>query len=300
MGQGLRDVGDAMNDRAGNLPAEQQSNYMSPDSARRFGREVDARFGSGCHNFINRNGELGPWGRAALEEIRRWDQTPGFQGVFTRTNLADMTQNPRQIMGTVRTSQGARTPASESGGLCPRFESFNPEQREQFWIWTLMSLASPESSCRPGAAGTGIGNGRTPMGLFQLDTDHDCGNINLQNPYDNIRCAVAKMAREVRERSDIVERRTGAPGNGMRTSMLQWPTSRAISGETSRRYGRNNLHGATYWGPLRNDDATVGRGGDTHGAAKFRAHMRANPQCRGDGPAGAQPQGRAQAPPRSQ
>lgn len=189
---------------------------IDQDIARDVGSDTTARFSRGCDNFINSRGELGPWGRTAIAEIR---------------NNPDAYEN--------------RVP-QDIHQWCPRYSAFNADQRQLFWVWVFASMAASESSCDPAANNPNAPNG-TAYGLFQLDRVN-CGNINLNEPHGNTRCAVRRLARELNCRNQLMT-----------------PTSRGRCG--------------TYWGPLRTDDNNTARGGDIRGAQRTRGLIQQYRYC---------------------
>jgi hypothetical protein len=128
------------------------------------------------------------------------------------------------------------------------------ERRKMFWLWFFASVSQPESSCRSNA--TAAGPNGTAIGLFQLDAPA-CkragvyvSSSELMEPANNIRCAVAVFANEMRNRGTIMV-----------------GTSRGSRG--------------TYWGTLRNDDSNGARGGDVRAARGTRALISQYPDCKG-------------------
>jgi hypothetical protein len=186
----------------------------------RLGTRIHGRFeeasGDCQQKFITKDGRLGPWGQYAMTQMNEH---------------RDVYENPRGPRDTTQ--------------YCPRYTSFEADQRKQFWTWFFLSLASPESSCRASAQNPGAPNG-TALGLFQLESVA-CQRVGLNfssqdllNPYKNIQCAVALFAREMRDRDSIM-------------------------------VGHSRDRTGTYWGPLRNDDHNRARGGDIRGANHLRS-----------------------------
>jgi hypothetical protein len=195
----------------------------------RLGSRMQSRFqeasGDCQQKFITPDGRLGPWGQYAMTAMNEH---------------RDVYENP---LGPRDTQQ-----------FCPRFSTFDADQRKQFWAWFFLSLASPESSCRATAINPNAPNG-SALGLFQLETPA-CRRVglnfssqDLMNPYKNIECAVALFAREMRERDTIM-------------------------------IGHSRGRGGTYWGPLRNDDHNRARGGDIRGAQHLRGLLDDFEACR--------------------
>ena len=214
---------------------------LGRERASRLGRTVDDGWNDRIRNieaaksckqaFIDRNGKVGDWGRIARDEMLK---VKGPNIYFQKEPFAD------------------------AQDLCPNYGKFSAPEREAFWIGHFASLAQPESSCAPGAAGRGP-NG-TAMGLFQLEPtipyakrskpkpiDIACPGMTAAKLYtseENIRCAVRLFALEMQRRSSIM---------------------------TPRR--------ETYWGPLRKDHWNAARGGDIKGARIYESLMRKLPGC---------------------
>ncbi|HRK07599.1 MAG TPA: hypothetical protein PLZ57_07495 [Pseudobdellovibrionaceae bacterium] len=211
----IRDAADRANDEAGWQPDDR---YRG-EEALRLGREAEAAFGRGCHQFIRVQGdqvELGPWGRTLLNEI----------------------ENHREVY---------QREEADLNLYCPGFGQFNEARRTHFRVWMFMSMASAESSCNPGTTAQAV-NGQA-TGLFQLEPNACPGETNqsLLNPHVNSRCAVNRLARELRQRDTLMIGRV--------------------------RNARGGTQSGSYWGVLRNDDANSARGCDIIGAWKTRSLM---------------------------
>lgn len=192
------------------------------DEARAVGADATANFGSGCDKFMNKDGQLGPWGQFALQQIK---EKPDAFG----DNVPDDIQQ-----------------------WCPKYKSMKQgedvSKRELYWVWILMSMASSESSCNPNNDNPNAPNG-TAKGLFQVWKPVCPKARNLNNPYENIQCAIDLLAKEMTNRDTIMT-----------------PTSKGREG--------------TYWGPLRSDDWNKRRGGDIKGAQKTRGLMSKYRYCK--------------------
>jgi hypothetical protein len=211
----IRDAADRANDEAGWRPDDR---YRG-EEALRLGREAEAAFGRGCHQFIRVQGdqvELGPWGRTLLNEI----------------------ENHREVY---------QREEADLNLYCPGFGQFNEARRTHFRVWMFMSMASAESSCNPGTTAQAV-NGQA-TGLFQLEPNACPGETNqsLLNPHVNSRCAVGRLARELRGRDTLMIGRV--------------------------RNARGGTQSGSYWGVLRNDDQNSARGCDIIGAWKTRSLM---------------------------
>lgn len=145
--------------------------------ARRAGRDLYEAMSEGaraCQKFIDKDGNIGPWGTFAKELLEEHGE------IFKNHVPSDITK------------------------YCPNFPNMTPERRKLFWIWVLAAMSAPESSCNPNEQ-TG-----DAIGLFQLD-EQGCRVANvyvtsreLRNPYVNIRCAVARLAFEMRHRRTLM------------------------------------------------------------------------------------------------
>ena len=211
----IRDAADRENDERG----WQQDDRYRGEEALRLGREAEAAFGRGCHQFIRVQGEhveVGPWGRTLLNEI----------------------ENHRELY---------QREEADLNLYCPGFAQFNEGRRTHFRVWMFMSMASAESSCNPGTTAQAV-NGQA-TGLFQLEPNACPGETNqtLLNPHVNSRCAVNRLARELRNRSTLMIGRV--------------------------QNARGGTQSGSYWGVLRNDDNNAARGCDIIGAWKTRSLM---------------------------
>ena len=121
---------------------------------------------TGCEKFIDRKGVYGSWGTALVNHLKK--------------NHDDVLVQAEHI--------------GDMGYVCPKYNSFEPEMRYNFWVWLTAAVAQEESSCNPRQSAQGP-NG-VAAGLMQLDMGHTrnyahgvCGSINVLNPIQNIRCA---------------------------------------------------------------------------------------------------------------
>ncbi|UYL10031.1 transglycosylase SLT domain-containing protein [Bdellovibrio sp. SKB1291214] len=129
-------------------------------------------FPEACSIFMKDNGELGSVGNKVIAQIRE-----------NRSVFADKV--PKDM-----------------GRYCKNYESMNPEQRNMFWVWAMMSMASHESSCEPTAVNK---NNPKAVGLFQLNTE-TCGDANLRDGLQNADCAVKRLATEMSKRNTLVSK----------------------------------------------------------------------------------------------
>lgn len=214
---------DIENDRQGFKP-DPIFEKLDPEVRRRSADAIVSSFKpeAGCQKFMNKAGEVGPWGRTLLAELDL------YKDVYESKIPKDAPQ------------------------YCPAFPSMDPPRRKLFWLWFFASLSQPESSCRSHAQGDGP-NGKA-LGLFQLEPPA-CARVGmtvtqseLLDPSTNIRCAVAVFAKEMKNRDTIMINHSRGPSG-------------------------------TYWGPLRNDDENVGRGGDIRAAQTARSLIKQYPDC---------------------
>lgn len=174
----------------------QYDNSLNRDRMHQYGSTGAATFAQGCDRFISSNGQLGPWGRTALAEIRNYP-------IFSNPDV-------------------------DVAAICPNYKSFDREQRDTFWVWTFMSMASKESSCNEGTVARGVN--AQAVGLFQLHGNQCPGN--MRDGHQNTGCAVTMLADELNKRRRLV--------------------SRCSSNCNSEDLGRAE---ATYWAVLRADGA---------------------------------------------
>lgn len=184
-----------------------------------LGTHVNAQFGRGCQNFFDKDGKVMPWGRTAIAEIRKYSST-----------FIDKT--PRDV-----------------AKYCPKYGSFDTGQKERFWTWNLMSMASAESDCNP--KDESFSQSGHAKGLFQMD-EGVCNNYELSNPHGSITCAVRRLAKEIDNRG----------------TLMSTCSSRCA-----------NPREATNWGVLRIDDENKARGGDIKGAQKMRSLLSKFQDC---------------------
>lgn len=154
-----------------------------PKDMKVFGEDVAARYAGGTceQKFIDKNGNLGPWGRIAQAEIA---QTPDK---FVQNNPPDIT-----------------------GKYCKGYTEFGEKKREAFWIWVLASMGSAESKCRakdknynaPNTARVG-----PATGIFQVEKSF-CASLgvpgDLTDPINNIRCTVRGLGKELGRRDNLM------------------------------------------------------------------------------------------------
>ncbi len=171
----LRDALDRYNDEKG----FEYDPEFPEDEARRTGYDLYnlSTSAKGCQQFIDKDGRIGPWGRTALAKMKEYPE------IFQEHVPMDMTR------------------------FCPAFPYMNRSERQLFWLWILASMADAESSCNPQA--------QSPygaLGLFQMDpagcqvagvyvTSRD-----LLAPHSSIRCAVARLAYEMKNRKTLLAR----------------------------------------------------------------------------------------------
>ncbi|WII72541.1 hypothetical protein QJS83_01485 [Bdellovibrio sp. 22V] len=191
---------------------------LDRNTSRTIGQDASATFAKGCDHFINKEGQLGSWGSYTLQQIK--DKPESF---------------------------GANVP-DDITQWCPNYPKMNKDQRELYWVWIIMSMASSESSCNPRNDNRNAPNG-TAIGLLQVWKPVCPKARDLHVPYQNIQCGVDLLAKELQNRDTLMT-----------------PTSKGPEG--------------TYWGPLRSDDWNKRRGGDIDGAQKTRALMSQYRYCK--------------------
>jgi|GEM_PF-2060383 len=191
---------------------------LDRNTARTVGTDASATFAKGCDNFINKEGQLGAWGSYTLQLIK--DKPDSF---------------------------GLNVP-DDITKWCPNYPKMTKDQRELYWVWIIMSMASSESSCNPTNDNRNAPNG-TAIGLLQVWKPVCPKARDLHVPYQNIQCGVDLLAKELQNRDTLMT-----------------PTSRGSEG--------------TYWGPLRSDDWNRARGGDIRGAQKTRSLMSQYRYCK--------------------
>lgn len=205
---------DRYNDRTG----FKRDSSFDDDDAKRAGRSLQASLSSSalaCQKFINKEGLVGSWGRTTLAAME---------------NHKEVYENhvPNDI-----------------AEYCPKFSDMSVEKRKLFWVWLFASMSAPESSCNPKAKNGGS------IGLFQIDPNGcrvagvHVNQSDLYDPHTNIRCAVARLAFEMKRRSTIIASH-----------------SRDATG--------------TYWGVLRGDSAHPV---DSHGADRTRTLLSQYSDC---------------------
>lgn len=182
--------------------------------ARAVGSDINQRYGSsaGCQKFINKKGEVGPWGRVALKEIEKSNNVEFYE-----------TATPRGI-----------------SKFCPNFNNMDAERRKLFWIWVLASMADPESSCNPREVARGP-NGNA-VGLFQLDPNA-CRIMNfhfsesdLQEPSNNIRCAVSRLRRDLECQKTFVTETSYDAQKCMHWGVMRGPTVASVDRSGARKF----------------------------------------------------------------
>ncbi|WP_413295240.1 hypothetical protein ACLSU7_09215 [Bdellovibrio sp. HCB185ZH] len=135
---------------------------------------------SSCDIIIKDSGEVGSAGAAILSVVRE------NKAAFAGNKLKDLSK------------------------LCPNYASMTQEKKELFWVWTMMSMSSVESSCNPEAENKNAPNG-SAIGLFQLGKDQ-CNGANLKDKVENSKCAAQKLAAELTSRKTLIAKT--ANGNG--------------------------------------------------------------------------------------
>ncbi|UOF00718.1 hypothetical protein [Bdellovibrio reynosensis] len=166
-------IGDAAY-RARESQGFQYEQGIDRELARRVGSSAaTGNFSAGCNQFINKEGELGPWGSYALQQIKDKPQSFGenFPGDITN--------------------------------WCKDYGKMSKDQRELYWVWVLMAMSSSESSCNPTNDNRNAPNG-TAVGLFQVWQPVCPKARDLHRPNENIQCAVDLLAKELQNRDTLM------------------------------------------------------------------------------------------------
>lgn len=186
----LLDSADRLNDGYGNRYEPE----FSEDDQKGLGADANVYLNADCGNFVDREGRLGPWGRTALEEIKR--QPDSYEN-----------KNPPDILR-----------------MCPGYAKMGRERRRLFWVWVMSALASSESSCNPKALNPKCTpadvrarrcskvNPNSPpngdaIGLFQYGSWQcgGAGKTQLENPHYATRCAARDIGVELSKRETLLD-----------------------------------------------------------------------------------------------
>lgn len=167
-----------------------------------------------CSKFIGDDGSYGSWGQSAADYIR----AKGSNSSLFSNNLTGM---------------------AGTGGICPKWNTFDNEQKIHFWVWTLASIAWKEATCKENARNGKASNG-VAVGLLQLDEGTknrswrgpSCKVPSVAKASENLKCGLDIM-------EDLMEAKSGVyKSNGLL-------------------YGRKNN---SYWEQLRHSDGgEIGR-----------------------------------------
>ncbi|WP_413580391.1 hypothetical protein [Bdellovibrio sp. HCB288] len=126
-----------------------------------------------CDSFIKDDGEYGSLGNKVLAGVRE------NADAFSEKVPKDMKS------------------------LCPKYASMDSEQRNKFWVWAMMSMASTESSCDSEQVNENAPHGAA-VGLFQLSGDVCGKEVDLKNAISNADCAVKRLAKELKSRPNFI------------------------------------------------------------------------------------------------
>lgn len=199
---GLRNLMDNMNEKEGFKPYKGIDRETARKAAPSIIASINAKPEAGCQKFINKDGEIGPWGRTMLTAFEN------HKDVFEKHTPDDVKK------------------------YCPTFPTMNGDRRKLFWLWFFASVAQPESSCR--SHETSQGPNGTAIGLFQMDPPA-CSRAGvplsateLLEPANNIRCAVAVFANEMHRRNTIMV------GTSQGSGGTYWGTLRNDDNNTAR------------------------------------------------------------------
>ena len=109
------------------------------------GTNTGVGFHALCSGFINESGQYGELGQMVVDGLREEHRA----GLYSNEHVARLT---------------------EMSSLCPNFPTFSDAQKEQFWVWTFMSIAHVESKCGLYDQGHVVGpSGHYPWGLLQME-----------------------------------------------------------------------------------------------------------------------------------
>ncbi len=167
---------------------ESQAPVQIPDFDEQAGASGN-KFHPNCQGFIGPNGQYGEWGQLLADQIE--DQP--HLSIFLSDRVAQV-QNMEVF--------------------CPNFTNLTKEQKTRFWVWTFMSIAHVESTCRAGvAAAAPSGEGYYAQGLLQMENLGEsldgmrstwagnpnptsaCQSSNIRaNTEDNLRCGLDALS----------------------------------------------------------------------------------------------------------
>ncbi|WP_413577043.1 hypothetical protein ACLVWU_02690 [Bdellovibrio sp. HCB290] len=125
-----------------------------------------------CDSFIKENGEYGEMGNKVLAGIR---------------------ENPESFSGNV---------PKDMNKICPKYASMDEEQRNKFWVWTMMSMASKASDCDSEKINEASPD--SAIGLFQLSADGCSDGVDLKDAMLNADCAVNRLAKELKAKPVMI------------------------------------------------------------------------------------------------
>lgn len=126
------------------------SSRARPDVAVSLPQLSDVRvYSPKCKNFIDENGELGPWGVRLLNAFEEVDPICFFDRI-------------------------------DVSNVCPNFKNFSRDRKGRWWNWLVLNKAQDEASCRVEAQAAGV-NG-TADGLMQLEYSYALRKASGRNP----------------------------------------------------------------------------------------------------------------------
>ncbi len=171
-------------------PAPAAPRLPSPPKAVIKLQKLSPAFANQCRNFITKSGELGPWGRILVSEMKKYP-------IFTNP------KNKVEISYRVGDKMEA---------ICPMYQQMSKQEKYLAMTWVMTAVADIESDCEPSGLNRNATNGRA-IGLFQMEEKDSTrqgggrgpacrGHLNMFDAATNIACATSIM-------SDVLEKGRG-------------------------------------------------------------------------------------------
>lgn len=155
-----------------------------------------------CFDFIEKNGEMGKWGKIIINTINE-RSTEDKNKTFFSNNIPDM------------------------NFICPKFKLFPDNLKMKFYVWVFASISFDESSCNEFTKdGPGEQKKLTAQGLLQLESLRSlrkgrgghCNVDNIKLPENNLSCGVDIL-------HEILKGKDSLYYNGKSTGELFWKGS---------------------------------------------------------------------------